>query len=245
MPIHEFTISSAPPYFAELPYYLWGSANYDSEGDCERPTDRSWTWMELERRVARHHLRIASDDSRWKCESEEPWASRAMLFLRARCGAIDSGNALPNSAGHWDHEAAMHRAARVAAEFARPELEPFDSHLFWGSWKWIGWFATEFTWVGRWIMLSVLKNDKRGVPLCIEWLAGGTFNEAQSSALRYALARLTGISKNTDKEWIRWYRGGLFATGHQVEYQKPDFDAWLGELKVEYADCDTVDDSVQ
>jgi hypothetical protein len=29
----------------------------------------------------------------------------------------------------------------------------------WGSWKWIGWFGTESTWVGRCIMDSVIRKD--------------------------------------------------------------------------------------
>src|SRR5262245_37540282 len=32
------------PFFAEIPYYVWGEVNYDSMGDCKRPTDREWTW---------------------------------------------------------------------------------------------------------------------------------------------------------------------------------------------------------
>jgi hypothetical protein len=115
-------------------------------------------------------------------------------------------------------------------EFEKPELQPFNvGHLFWGSWKWVGWFATDFTWVGRWIMHSVVTNDPRAVNLCIEWLRSGTVAEQQSQALRYALNRLTGRSFATDKEWVEWYdKGGGFR-----EYPEPDFNQWYAELKAQ------------
>jgi hypothetical protein len=46
------------PFFAEYPYYLWGEVNYDSEGDCKRPTDRAWTRLELANRATRVRLAI-------------------------------------------------------------------------------------------------------------------------------------------------------------------------------------------
>jgi hypothetical protein len=124
----------------------------------------------------------------------------------------------------------------VAEEFASPKLAIFDSHLFWGSWKWIGWFATEFTWVGRWIMLSVYKGDARGVPLCVDWLKQGTFNADQSSTLRQALFDLTGESFASDAQWVRWYEGSLFRKGAKTRFPEPDFGVWLAELKAEYGD---------
>jgi hypothetical protein len=72
------------------------------------------------------------------------------------------------------------RAAVIAREFERSELDLFDSLVFWGSWKWIGWFATDFTWVGRWIMLSVVTKDVRAVNLCIEWIRDRHFPSTPS-----------------------------------------------------------------
>jgi len=116
----------------------------------------------------------------------------------------------------------------VQEEFERPELRPFDAgHLFWGSWKWVGWFGTEFTWVGRWIMHSVVTGDKRAVNLCAGWLQEGTVAEQQSQALRYALSRLTGRSFATDREWVDWY----FAGRGIQEYPEPDMDRWYADLK--------------
>jgi hypothetical protein len=39
MPTFDLFITDPRPYFAEIPYALWGEVNYDSEGDCGRPTD--------------------------------------------------------------------------------------------------------------------------------------------------------------------------------------------------------------
>jgi hypothetical protein len=98
--------------------------------------------------------------------------------------------------------------------------------MFWGSWKWIGWFGTEFTWVGRWIMDSVVRNDSRAVGLCVDWLREGTFAPAQSTALRYALSRLTGREYDTDANWVSWYD----STGKEA-YPEPDIDTWYEDMK--------------
>ncbi len=227
---YRLRLTEARPFFAELPYYLWGQVNYDSEGDCTSPTDRNWTWLELTNRDTRDRLDITSQDNTWALTGDDPLAARAALFLVSRCRGewIDPPRAEPLAG--WDHEKALARAGRVQSDFERPELRPFDvGHLFWGSWKWVGWFATEFTWVGRWIMHSVLTNDNRAVNLCIAWLRSGTFAEQQSQALRYALTRFTGYSFATDREWVDWYDRG---EGIQ-QYPEPDFDRWYADLKAQ------------
>lgn len=231
---HRLTIETPRPYFAEVPYYLWGTVNYDSEGDCNRPTDRNWTWLELTHRGTGERLVIRSNGLMWTVTGTDDSAARVSRFLAERCNAIFVDP--PGEFGAWNYAEATARAARVASEFASPKLAIFDSHLFWGSWKWIGWFATEYTWVGRWIMLSVEKGDPRGVPLCIDWLKHGTFNEDQSRALRQALSELTGEWFAADAEWVKWYRGGFLRKGAKVQYPTPDFVAWLSELKAEYGD---------
>lgn len=227
MPTYRLRIESPRPFFAEVPYYVWREVNYDSEGDCASPTDRNWKWLELTHRDTDECLDIRLADGAWEVEGPDPAAARAAHFLIARCGAVPvEGNPLEHL-GDWDHVAAMPRADAVRQTFERPELRPFDcGHSFWGGWKRIGWFATEFTWVGRWIMHSVLTNDPRAVNLCVEWLRHGTWDKRRSEALRYALARLTGKSFRTDRDWIRWYdRGG------RAEYPVPDFDRWLADLQ--------------
>jgi hypothetical protein len=225
--ILELNIRKPRPFFAEVPYYLWGEVNYNSEGDCRRPTDQEWTWFELRNRENREQVTITGKSSQFLVESDEPeLAARAVRFLIDRSDAKVEGEDPARLSGSWSHPSALARTQRVRAEFPRPELKPFDSMLFWGSWKWVGWYATDLTWVGRWIMHSLLTRDTRAVNLCVEWLRQGTVHKDQSTALQYALQCLTNESFRTDADWIRWYD----AQGHQ-EFPVPDFDAWLADLK--------------
>ncbi len=233
---HELEPGGQRPYFAEIPYYMWGQVNYDSEGDCERPRSRDWTWMDLKNRETKEHLSISIADSMWQVEGSEPAAARAAQFLSVRSGARTRKDLPTAPDQNWNDIRASARAQAVAIEFERPELDGFDSHLFWGSWKWIGWFATEFTWVGRWIMHSVVRGDARAVNLCIEWLRSGTFSPDQSAALRAALRVLTGERYESDREWIAWYDGDDISPGHRQQYPEPDPEAWLLDLKSAAAD---------
>lgn len=219
------------PYFAEFPYYLWGEMNYDSQGDCERPTDRSWSSLVLINRETGEKICIRGEDDVFVVSSpDQQLAARVALFLAERADGHFIESDPREAIGHWDHPAAMRRTLPVHEEFERPQLQPFDSHLFWGSWKWVGLFATEFTWVGRCIMHSVPRGDKRAVYLCVWWLREGTVNDSQGAAIRYALECLTGRKFRTDREWVKWY----FHGGGQGEYPEPDFDAWLREEKEKY-----------
>jgi hypothetical protein len=223
------------PYFAEIPYYLWGQVNYDSEGDCKRPTDREWTWMYLRHRGTQEVIEVKEADGTWLIEGNGESTARLALFLVQRSGATPAAG--PIEVGtNWDHGAALVRASRVSSEFEQPVLAPFDSHLFWGSWKWIGWFATEFTWVGRWIMHSVVRNDRRAIPLCIDWLKASPRFPEQEIALCYAVQRLSGEPARSRNEWVRWYEGGWFSKGAKERYPEPDIASWITELKAEFGD---------
>jgi hypothetical protein len=215
------------PFFAELPYYLWGRVNYDSEGDCSTPLDRAWTWMHLTHRETKERLAVTSEGDVWTVSGPDPAAARLVTFLIARCGGQVIAGEPEAHVGEWDHVTAMARAAAVARAFEDPLLVPFAvDHVFWGSWKWIGWFGTEFTWIGRWIMDAVVRNDPRAVEPCVDWLRDGTFSPSQSAALRHALGRLTGLGDATDAEWIAWYdQDGL------ERYPAPNIDAWYADLQ--------------
>jgi hypothetical protein len=235
MASHTLRIPNPRPYFAEVPHYLWGQVNYDSDGDCERPTDRDWKSLSVRNRETGVSLEINCDeDGEWSIDGPEPDASRLVRFLVCRSGA-QPAQAIPFSGGDIEarHERGIAVAATVAKEFESPQLKPFDSHLFWGSWKWVGWFGTDFTWVGRWIMHAVVRNDTRAVPLCIDWLKQGTCSERQSEALRDALKQLTGAGFGTDGEWLQWYEGAPGRPGQKARYPEPDFDAWLSDLKAQ------------
>jgi hypothetical protein len=175
---------------------------------------------------------MVGTNNKFEIESDEQQlAAQTAAYLLEGCNGKIIGNAPKADVGNWSYPEAQERTARVRAEFPRPELQPFDSTLFWGSWKWVGWYASEFTWVGRWIMNSLLTKDTRAVFLCIQWLKQPPVHRDQSAALRYALKLLTGNEYRTDKDWIRWYEGGLFQTAGKQVYPEPNFDQWLIELK--------------
>lgn len=224
---YKLTVTTPRPYFAEFPYALWGEVNYDSDGDCQRPTDREWTQLAIEHRMTHDRISITGAGQDFSVKSlNRSLAARAAMFLAERSNATIVGDHPQPHIGIWSYTNAYSMTARIRAEFPRPELIPFDSKLFWGSWKWVGWFATDLTWVGRWIMNSLLTHDTRAVELCIFWLRGGTAHPDQGIALRHALHLLTGQQFASDQEWIAWYDN----TGYQ-QYPKPDFDEWLNDLK--------------
>jgi hypothetical protein len=230
---YQLRIANPRPYFAELPYYAWGRVNYDSMGDCRNPLDRHWTWMSLTNRDTREHVDVASQKDVWTVSGDDPAASRIAFFLHDRCSAVWRPPTCSPEMSDWNHGQAAARASLVAQTFENDLLAPFAvGHIFWGNWKWIDWFSTEATWVGRWIMDAVIRNDPRAVNLCIYWLREGTCHESQSAALRYALSRLTGLACATDKQWIRWYD----KAGGNAVFPEPDINAWFADLKAIYGE---------
>jgi hypothetical protein len=229
---YKILVESSRPYFAEIPYALWGEVNYDSEGDCKRPTDQNWTQFELTNQESRQRVFITGIKNEFEIESDESQlAARTAIFLLQRCSGKIIGDDPRANVGNWSYAEAQERTVRIRSEFPHPELKPFDSNRLCGSWKWVGRYASEFTWVGRWIMNSLLVKDTRAVFLCIQWLKQPPVHLDQSVALRYALNFLTGKEYKTDKEWIKWYEGNLFQTAGKKIYPEPDFDEWLVELK--------------
>jgi hypothetical protein len=232
--IRRLQLRQPRPYFAELPYYLWGQVNYDSEGDCKKPTDRQWTWMYLQHRGTREIVDVKQENSDWLVDGDDETSARLAMFLIERSGGA-SDSSLVAVAGDWDHSAALARTVPVRSEFEQPALAPFDTQWFWGSWKWIGWYATEFTWVGRWIMHSVVRNDPRAISLCIDWIKGTRFAE-QAAVLSYAVQRLSGEPARSPQDWVRWYEGGRFSQGAKQRFPEPDMSAWLKELQQQFVD---------
>jgi hypothetical protein len=272
---YKLTIKQSRPFFAEIPYYIWGEINYDSEGDCKYPTDRTWTWICLTNRENSETMKIyqgiyeeikgdmvnrvkdprkiklfwrdkgeirvliqKSDEdikskkysNAWIIEAKNTLASRAVRFLKERCNATNISPILSDDFGDWDYDKAVLYSEKVRETFQRKELKPFDNVLFWGSWKWISWFATEPTWVGRWIMHSIITKDLRAVPLCCRLLKDEDMNEIQSMALRYAIEYLTGVSLKSGKEYVRWY----YKKKGKKKYPEPDYDSWLENLKIQF-----------
>ncbi len=232
MAIHVVEFQNDRPYFAEFAYYLWGEVNYDSAGNCRRPSDRKWSVLRLTNRNDHSAVRIRGETGRWTIEGDEPHSSRASHYMLIQPGASQSADSAPLALGVWDHASALARTSRVRETFADARLAPFDHNAFFGSWKWVGWFASEFTMTGRVIMESILTNDTRAVEVCVSWLRDGTANEAQCSALRYALQLLTGLTLDSDPQWVRWYYGWMFKGAGQKQYPAPDIEKWLAEVRL-------------
>ena len=188
--------------------------------------------MYLQHRGTREVVDVKQEKDEWRVAGEDETSARLARFLNERSGGTPDPS-LTASAGDWDHAAAVARTLPVRSEFEQVVLAPFDTHLFWGSWKWIGWYATEFTWVGRWIMHSVVRNDPRAIELCIDWIKNSRFPE-QAAALSYAVQRLSGEPARSPREWVRWYEGGWFSKGASQRFPKPDINAWLRELQQQY-----------
>ncbi len=188
--------------------------------------------MYLQHRGTDEVVDVKQENGEWLVDGDDETSARLAMFLIERSsGTHDPSLVVP--AGNWDHAAAVARTLPVRSEFEQPALAPFDTHLFWGSWKWIGWYATEFTWVGRWIMHSVVRNDPRAVALCIDWIKGTQFPE-QAEVLSYAVQRLSGEPARDPHEWVRWYEGDRFSKGAKQQYPEPDINAWLKELQQQY-----------
>ena len=236
MPTYELTLSGPRPYFAEIPYYLWGCTDYYTEGDCGRPADQNWKWLEVTHRVTSERLCVNQRDyAAWTVEGPDPIAARTAHFLVDRCAAVALGVDPADQLGPWDADAARARATAVQAVFERSELQPFNiGHFFWGSWKWIGCYSSQESRAGRWIMDSLLRQDRRAVGLCAQWLRQGPSAEAKCKALCSALSQLTGEPHASNDQWIAWYFDGP----GMAEFPEPGYAAWQQELQQIHAEVD-------
>jgi hypothetical protein len=101
--------------------------NYDSEGDCKKPTDRQWTWMYLQHRGTREVVDVRQETGEWLLDGADETTARLAMFLIERCGGTPDPS-LAAAAGRWDHAAAVARTLPVRSEFEQPELAPFDTN---------------------------------------------------------------------------------------------------------------------
>lgn len=232
------------PYFAEVPYFLWGAVDYTSTGDARFPSDREWRELTLIRRDTEALVEITPQPGAGRRVRlavralDSTLALRTAYFLTWRTdGQTTLGPDQPLQAhtdlaarlGDWDYEAAIARSVRVRKVFGRAELLPFDDMSFWPSWKWVGVPAIARNRVGRWIMDSVLRRDPRAVYLCVQWLhQGDALPPKTADALVYALARLTGEDHGDAPGWLAWY-----AAQGATRYPKPDFARWWAGVEHE------------
>jgi hypothetical protein len=147
------------PFFAEYAYYLWGEINYDSDGNCARPTDRAWTELHLANRRTRERLRVRCDGN--EVSFEGPSAELAAALTAVRTGGVAQ---LPE-----DHARRIAEADRVREQFLDPNLVAFDTFGWWGGWKWVGEFATDMT-TGLRIVLQCVHEKRLVDPGILAWL---------------------------------------------------------------------------
>ena len=107
-------IESPRPYFAEIPYALWGQVNYDSEGDCVQPTDQNWHEFELENRETGQRVFILGQNKEFDIESKDPEiAARTCIYLLERCSGRILVDDPQRQVGNWSFIEAQQRTARV------------------------------------------------------------------------------------------------------------------------------------
>ena len=115
---YTILIESPRPYFAEIPYALWDEVNYDSEGDCKRPTDQDWNEFEVTNRESRQRVFITSTPDEFEIESDEPQlAARTAVYLLEQCSGKIIGDDPRENVGKWLYAEALERTARIRAEF--------------------------------------------------------------------------------------------------------------------------------
>lgn len=153
------------PYFAEVPYYLWGATNYDSYGNCRRPTDQKWTHLIVRNRWTGARVTIYKSwfSFHWVIESDSAQlASRTSLFLAERSDAVIREWDPAKFVGKWSHNEGLARAKMVRDVFAQPLLRPIDKDAFWVHWKIIEWptdYAAGPADAARLIMNSIEAPD--------------------------------------------------------------------------------------
>jgi hypothetical protein len=212
------------PFFAEYPYFLWGEVNYDSEGDCEHPTDRTWEWLVLTNRETEEALEIvlmqeesedeegaetddwghssAPEERIYEIEGSVLESVRLAAYLTAmrssgqvidpRTSEVIPLPELEKSLQGLSERLA--RAERVSRMFLDPVLAPFDSHAWWGGWKWCSEFSTDLT-SGLRLTLKAVE-EKQADPEFVEWLRDWWNEPPQPfhrEGVRYALYALTGV----------------------------------------------------
>ena len=166
------------PYFAVLPYYVWGEVNYDSDGDCKFPLDKEWTYLSISNRSTKEYFNINviqdNDDKQLKIEGDPKTLDKVCEYFSDK----------PDST-------AMCRVNVVNYCFNHPATQIFNDMSMFGSWKWVGTLSSEFTSVGRWLMLDAMRKSNQGTYVALQWYLT-TQIKAQSDILAKHLRNVCG-----------------------------------------------------
>ncbi|MBI2930836.1 MAG: hypothetical protein HYY16_04230 [Planctomycetes bacterium] len=215
------------PFFAEFALFCWGPVDYESQGDCARPTDRRWSWLELRGRAGQdrvlvfkqehpeapekfpHPLRVQATSSRlvWLAAYFAMRSTPALAFLRRRGHMTGFGALGEQLLGDVNLEDRWERGRPLRGQFESEVLRPFDSMAWWGGWKWYGDFASAGSLPLRRIMRAVLADDRSVLPQVLAAVEEGIAPERREGYL-HAARQLTGASFSTEEECLEWWRRG-------------------------------------
>lgn len=142
------------PFFAEYAHYLWGIVNYDSEGNCEKPTDRQWTYLYVENRANQEFIEIfISNENCFEIEGN----NKDIVNKSIKLTEYRRDN---NFVKTFDE---FKLADEIHEMFINPKLAIFDKMRWWCGWKWNKLYCTDFSYTFRYIMNAVensLNNPK-------------------------------------------------------------------------------------
>ncbi len=169
------------PFFAEYPYFVWGEVNYESDGNCQHPTDRDWAILYVHNRenddefdlieIAGHMPYRIFEVTGSQLESVHLAAYLTALRTSGSILDAETGRRVPLSEFARSLARLPERLAaadRVRKMFLNPDLKPFDTMPWWGGWKWCGPFATDMTEGLRYVIMAVHEHDDN--PVLVNWL---------------------------------------------------------------------------
>ncbi len=214
------------PFFAEYAAFCWGRVDYESGGDCARPCDRAWGWLDLRVRGGEdrvlvfrpetcepappanfpHPVRVEATDARlaWLAAYLTMRRTPALAFLRRRGHMVGYGALADQMLAGEDADARWERARAVRAQFESDALRPFDAMAWWGAWKWEGDYASAGAWPRRQLLHAVNANDRTALPHLFETFGRGV-PEPERAGWMHGLGTLTGKSFATADEWLQWW----------------------------------------
>jgi hypothetical protein len=214
------------PFFAEYAAFCWGKVDYETQGDCERPTDRRWNWLEVSARATRDRLLVFRPPEAGKATAQFPhpllveatasrlvWLaayltlrrSRAVAFLKRRGHMAGYAAIADQLLAGEDLEGRWNRCDELRGQFESEALRPYDTPAWWGGWKWEGDFSSPSSAPRRRLLRAVLSGDRSASCGLIDDMERGIPPELHDGYL-CALKTLTGEEFAGQAEWLIWRR---------------------------------------
>lgn len=215
------------PYFAEYASFCWGPIRYGTQGDCQRPTDRRWTWLELESAASHdrilvfrpddaapragfpHRVRVEATSAKlvWLAVYLTMRRTPSVVQLRRRGHLVGFAGVAEQYLQDEDVDSAWERTLGLRGMFESEALRAYDGLEWWEGWKGDGNGGAL-----RALLVALAGNDRTALPRLFEALDGGVADEHRAGYFR-ALEALTGQTFATDRAWVDWWRRRQ-GTGH-------------------------------